>query len=169
MKYLRLFTLLIFATLLVFACKKPDEYPVIPAIEYKSAYTTKDNQGFDQLFYVTISFTDGDGDIGYKSRESGENDPIFDDPTSQYYNNFIVKMFIKQNGVWNTIDTPVSSRIPYLTPDGKNKALKGDILRELNLPFPLLNDTMKYDIFIYDRALHQSNTITTPEFIFNTH
>ena len=157
MKYLRLFTLLIFATLLVFACKKPDEYPVIP------------NQGFDQLFYVTISFTDGDGDIGYKSRESGENDPIFDDPTSQYYNNFIVKMFIKQNGVWNTIDTPVSSRIPYLTPDGKNKALKGDILRELNLPFPLLNDTMKYDIFIYDRALHQSNTITTPEFIFNTH
>ena len=138
MKYLRLFTLLIFATLLVFACKKPDEYPVIPAIEYKSAYTTKDNQGFDQLFCVTISFTDGDGDIGY-------------------------------NGVWNTIDTPVSSRIPYLTPDGKNKALKGDILRELNLPFPLLNDTMKYDIFIYDRALHQSNTITTPEFIFNTH
>ena len=78
-------------------------------------------------------------------------------------------MFIKQNGVWNTIDTPVSSRIPYLTPDGKNKALKGEILRELNLPFPLVNDTMKYDIFIYDRGLHQSNTITTPEFIFNTH
>ena len=30
-----------------------------------------------------------------------------DDPTSPYYNNFIVKMFIKQNGV-GIRDTPVS-------------------------------------------------------------
>ncbi len=168
MKYLRIFALLVFAGIVTHSCKKPEEYPIIPAIQYKSAYTTKDQQGFDEYLYVTISFTDGDGDIGYKSKESGENDPIFDDPTSPYYNNFIVKMFIKQNGVWNSLDTPVSSRIPYLTPDGKNKALKGDILRELNLPLALVNDTMKYDIFIYDRALHQSNTITTPEYIFNT-
>lgn len=169
MKYLRISFFLMTALLLSYACRKPEVYPDIPAIEFKSIYTVKDNQGYDQNVYVTINFTDGDGDIGYYSKESGLNDPMFDDPTSPYYNNFIVKVFIKANGVWNTLDTPVSSRIPYLTPDGKNKALKGEIVREIPVPAPLVNDTLKYDIFIYDRALHQSNTITTSEIILNTH
>ena len=86
MKYLRYFTALVFSGLLLYACRKPEEYPVIPAIEYKSLYLSKDDQGYDQSVFVTISFTDGDGDIGYYPRETGKNDPIFDDPTSPYYN-----------------------------------------------------------------------------------
>ena len=118
--------------------------------------------------FVLVSFTDGDGDIGYHSRESGLNDAIFDDPASQYYNNFIVKTFILQNGIWNSIDTPVSARIPFLTPEGPNKALRGEISREFALPIALVQDTLRYDIFIYDRSLNQSNTITTSPIILNT-
>ena len=168
MKYLRFLPIILFLALSFNGCKKPDEFPLVPFIEFKSIYSEKDAQGFDQNVYVTISFTDGDGDIGYHSRESGLNDAIFDDPSSQYYNNFIVKTFILQNGIWNTIDTPVSARIPYLTPEGPNKALRGEISREFALPIALVQDTLRYDIFIYDRSLNQSNTITTSPIILNT-
>ncbi len=168
MKYLRFIPAFVFLALSFFACRKPIEYPLIPSIEFKSLYSTKDIQGYDQNVYVTVSFTDGDGDIGYYSRESGKNDPIFDDPSSPYYNNFIVKTLILQNGNWNSIDTPTSARVPYLTPEGANKALRGEILREFTVPVPLVQDTLRYEIFIYDRALHQSNTITTPAIILNT-
>jgi hypothetical protein len=152
MKYLRFLPIILALVLSFYGCKKPDEFPIIPSIEFKSIYSTRNFLGYDQNVMVTISFTDGDGDIGYYSRESGLNDPIFDDPSSQYYNNFIVKTFILQNGIWNTIDTPVSARLPYLTPEGPNKGLRGEIQRELSVPVPLNNDTLRYEIFIYDRA-----------------
>lgn len=169
MRYKNFLPALAFTVLSIFACKKPDEFPLVPAIEFKSIYTTKDAQGFDRRVFVTISFTDGDGDIGYHSRESGKNDAIFDDPTSQYYNNFIVKTLILRNGLWNSIDTPISARVPYLTPEGPNKALRGEIVREFTVPIPLVQDTLRYEIFIYDRSLNKSNTITTTSVILNTH
>lgn len=168
MKYLKIFGIACCCTFLVFACKKPDEYPLVPVIEFKNIYTVKDNQGYDKYVYVVISFTDGDGDIGYHSPESGLNEAEFDDPSSPYFNNYIVKTFIMQSNAWVTIDTPISSRIPYLTPESANKALKGEILREFTVPVPLVDDTIRYEIFIYDRARQKSNTITTPSILLNT-
>ncbi len=168
MKYRSFIPALLFAALSFTSCEKPDEYPLEPSIEFVSIYSTKNAQGYDNKVFVSISFTDGDGDIGYHARESGLNDPIFDDPSSPYYNNFIVKTLILQNGLWNSIDTPVSARIPYLTPEGANKALKGKIERELTVPIPLDLDTLRYEIFIYDRSLNKSNTIVTPEILLNT-
>lgn len=173
MRHLRLIPAIAFLVLSFFACEKPEEYPLVPAIEFKTIYSESyynpaDSEIYDTKVFVTVSFTDGDGDIGYHSRESGRNDAIFDDPTSQYFNNFIVKTLILQNGLWNSIDTPISARIPYLTPEGANKALRGEILREFTVPVPLDNDTLRYEIFIYDRQLHQSNTISTSSIILNT-
>ncbi|TAH44305.1 MAG: hypothetical protein EYC69_00445 [Bacteroidetes bacterium] len=168
MKYFAFIPAVLFLAMSFNGCKKPDEFPLVPFIEFKSIYSEKDAQGFDQKVFVTVSFTDGDGDIGYHSRESGRNDAIFDDPSSPYFNNFIVKTFILKNGSWNSIDTPVSARIPYLTPEGPNKALRGEISREFALPVALVQDTLRYDIFIYDRSLNQSNTITTSTIILNT-
>ena len=169
MKYLRFLPAIIFLALSFNACKKPDEFPLVPAIEFKTIYTTRDAQGFDLNVHVTVSFTDGDGDIGYHSRESGLNDPIFDDPSSPYFNNFIVKTLILQNGIWNSIDTPVSARLPFLTPEGPNKGLRGEIDRELALPIGLVQDTLRYEIFIYDRSLNKSNTVNTSAIILSTH
>ena len=168
MKYLRFIPVIIFLALSFNGCKKPDEFPLIPVIEFKTISSDKDAQGFDQYVHVNVSFTDGDGDIGYHSRESGLNDAIFDDPSSPYFNNFIVKTLILQNGIWNSIDTPVSARIPYLTPEGPNKALRGEISREFALPLALVRDTLRYEIFIYDRSFNKSNTITTSQIILTT-
>ncbi len=164
-------TILIVAVLIALtACKKADEYPILPAITFKSLTTQRDAGGFDTKGVVTISFTDGDGDLGYFS--SGNGSP-YDDTLSQYYYNFIVKFFEKKSGVWtpNAVNLTgrLNGRMPYLTPEGTNKALKGDIAMDLFLPTPMTADTVRYDIFIYDRGLHQSNTITTSELIINTH
>jgi len=153
---------------MIFGCKKPIEYPLEPVIAFKSISISQDASGYDSKVFVTLTFTDGDGDLGYYPRESGRNNPIFDDPSSAYYNNYIVTTYIKRSGSWITDTTNVSARLPYMTPEGANKALKGEIERELTLPPGLTVDTLKYDIFIWDRALHQSNTITTPEFVVST-
>ena len=92
----------------------------------------------------------------------------FDDPSSPYYNNYIVKTWLRRDGEWILDTTNVDARLPYMTPEGAIKALKGDIQRELTLPPALTLDTLKYDIFIWDRALHQSNTVTTPEIVVST-
>jgi hypothetical protein len=155
-----------FLVIVAAGCKKPELYPSIPEIKFKSVTTTKDASGFDTQGRLVISFTDGDGDIGYHSEGNGSP---YDDPTSIYYNNFIVKQFSKVIGVW-TVDTiDHSGRIPWLTPDGSNKALKGDIALDIFLPKHKIKDTLHYEVFIYDRALNQSNTVTTSDIIVTTH
>lgn len=159
---------ILFLLLTVFACKKPVEYPLEPVIKFEGIEVEQGADGYDEKVFVTISFTDGDGDIGYYPRESGQNPWIFDDPSSQYYNNYIVKTSIRRSGAWVEDTTNVSARLPYMTPEGAIKALKGEIRRELTLP-PLLNrDTLQYEIFIWDRALHKSNTVTTPSVVVTT-
>lgn len=163
----RLFVLVVVMTFFA-SCKKAIEYPAEPILNFKSIGVSKEADGYDSKVLVDISFTDGDGDIGYHPRESGKNDWIFDNPSSPYYNNYIVTTYIRRSGTWTVDTTNVSARLPYMTPEGANKALKGDILRELTLPPQLVNDTLKYDIFIWDRALHKSNIVTTPEIIVST-
>ena len=60
---------------------------------------------------------------------------------SQYYNNYVVKTYILESGVWQADPINVSARLPYMTPEGSNKALRGDIQRTLTLPPALNNDT----------------------------
>ncbi|MFN8166903.1 MAG: hypothetical protein U0X76_12275 [Bacteroidia bacterium] len=168
MKVTRYIIAVLLTGLVISSCKKPDEYPVVPSIDYKSMIVLHDANGYDGSIDVTIGLTDGDGDIGYYPRESGLNDPIFDDPSSEYYTNFKVETYHKIMGVWTLDTVDISARIPYLTPEGSNKALKCEVRR--NLPIrPSLNlDTFYYKIFIYDRGLHQSNTITTPEVVLTS-
>ena len=78
--------------------------------------------------------------------------------------------FLTLNGTWVEYPTilPLGGRLPYLTPTGKNKTLKGDISCDIDVPPQSLQDTFRLDVFIYDRALHQSNTVTTSAIILNS-
>ncbi len=154
------------------ACKKPNQFPPEPSISFKDIYTVQSTTGFDQNIIVLLDFTDGDGDVGLRS--PGNNDSIFDNPdsTNLYFNDYIVKIAEMKNGQWFTghpWDTVnLSGRIPYLTPDLSYKSLKGEIKRELPVPPALVNDTLRFEIYIIDRSLHKSNIITTPYVILNT-
>ena len=158
---------------------------MIPALEFKSLKIAGSDSGISlKTFTLTATFTDGDGDIGYYLDRP--NEPIFDDSTSDYYYNYVIEMQVQKNGIWqDTIityelidtnsdtteadnDTTIvyyndlaSARLPYLTQDGQNKGLKGDIDKTAYLPL-LLGDTIRFRAFIYDRALNKSNVIFTP-------
>jgi len=152
--------------LLLTSCIEKEKYSNIPEIKYVSFVKIGNETGADAQGILKISFTDGDGDVGLdKSDTLGmfSRDSI-------YYNNFFIKYFEKQNGVITEIELPFAmhSRIPMLTPQGKNKALKGEIEIKLFINNPVSQfDTILFEAFIVDRALNKSNTIITPEIKIN--
>jgi hypothetical protein len=153
--------------LLLFACKKNEEYPVEPIISLKSFYTLRDFSGYDTTAVIELNFTDGDGDIGLRASDVY---PPFD-TGSIYYRNFQVEFYRWVDGAWQLDPNSVymGGRIPYLTPTGSNKALKGEIRMDSFLPFGLTGDTCYMNVFIYDRALHKSNVVQTPNIVLTTH
>ena len=67
MNRIHFFTFLIL--LFVLSCTKPPDYPTEPVLEFVSMTKNTMQQSFlpsDDSLKVTISFTDGDGDIGLK-------------------------------------------------------------------------------------------------------
>jgi len=174
-RFILKFLLLALIATVYFGCKKSETFSDVPAIEFRALTSAKDASGKDTTTIITISFTDGDGDIGYFS---GGNGSIFDSTWSTYYNDFVVTFFEKQNGIWvkDTVHVPptypgYSARLPYLTPKGNNKALKGEISMTQYVKYGILyrtqNDTIRYEVFIYDRSLNKSNTITTSEIVIS--
>ena len=164
MNKVKIIWFLFISGLLVFSsCAEFDEYPIIPHIEFVSFATLPNVQQQDSLGYLTISYTDGDGDIGLTSEEI----------TPPYQYNFFIDIYENINGVQQKIifpDTSITfnSRIPVLTPDGINKSITGEIEMELELyimsPF-LASDTISFELYIMDRALNKSNVIHTPDFV----
>ncbi|HET6243314.1 MAG: hypothetical protein H0V01_01990 [Bacteroidetes bacterium] len=142
-------------------CMKKVDYPNEPIVKFKE-FVRFNN---DSAWFV-FSFTDGDGDIGLKSSDIDKPFHI----EGEHYYNFYMDYYEKQNGefVKITLAIPFSYRIPYITPEGKNKSLQGEIL--VRIPFEYMDssspyDTIKYAAFIYDRTLNKSNTIETPEIV----
>jgi len=135
------------------ACDDDETYPVTPEIAFRSLEKFVSVSQSDSLV-LTFSFTDGDGDIG-----SPESDPARRD--------VFVKLFEKKNGVFEEaiLAAPLEYRIPYLTPRGNNKSLKGDV--RINIDYNILqpNDTIFYKVYIKDRADRKSNEITTATII----
>jgi len=170
--------------LITTSCQNKEVPPsTIPFIEFvktdiKPILTQSGIREGDSLL-VHINYTDGDSDIGnYFSAASG---PSFD---------FFAKPYVKNNGVFKEwrpdnyltfdgmlpkIDNP---KVGNIYENGafkitvKNK-YQGEILYKLVLlaPFDEFNsiqigDTVRFEIYIKDRAPNTSNTITTQEFIF---
>jgi hypothetical protein len=145
-------------------CLKQESFPNTPQIEFVSYYSVFDTGQYAVRGILTISFRDGDGNIGLNPSDTF---PPYN-KEGQYYYNYVISYFEKQNGIFTKIDLepPFSARIPVLTPLDPNKAIKGiivDTLGPLN-PLPLY-DTIKFEAFIYDRTLNKSNVISTPEII----
>lgn len=146
------------------SCLRRNDFPDEPQIEYIDFVKYQNTQGKDSIGVLKFRFTDGDGDIGL---DEPDTFPPFNEG-SQYYYNFYVTYFEKQNGnfVEVTLPLPNNSRIPNITPEGQNKTLEGEIELSLYINNPLSNfNTIKFEAFIYDRALHQSNIIETPEIV----
>lgn len=155
------------------SCKKVQKFSEIPRIEYRHfEYIYNPDLGISDRGVISFSFEDGDGDIGLNN---GDTLPPYD-ASSEYYYNLIITYFEMQNG--ELVEVPIlwynpqteqydtltqSARIPNLSPRGTNKAINGEIYDTLFIyNFNSNFDTIKFEAYIYDRALHVSNTISTP-------
>lgn len=153
--------ILIGLIILGIACRKIESYPVEPEIEFEDFSVLRSIDGKDSIGILSIGFTDGDGDLGVTENDSSVN--------------YFLDIFEVVDGNPQEVILPDSTvnfdaYIPDLTPDGKYKAIKGTISFSLPLYFmtPFLNsDTIFFETSIADRAMHQSNVVTTPQFIVN--
>lgn len=140
-----------------------EDLPIIPKISYESFILEYDSGAYPKRGYLTITFQDGDGDIGLFADQT---EPPYDS-LSPYYYNYIIDYYEKQNGKFVKYDLgpALYARIPYLTPNDPNKSIKGFIVDTLPLNPAPLYDTIKLKFFIYDRTLHKSNIDSTPPII----
>lgn len=144
------FFLVVGMILLFSSCFLPEELPPEPEIKFERYTLVKDTLepklgSISHFIKLTISFTDGDGDIGL-----AEGDTL---PQPYYDNN----LFINNIGY----------RIPDITPTGQNKTLTGEIDVEIWIIPASLYDTIVYEIYLVDRALNQSNIVMAPAIVLN--
>jgi len=155
-----LFTIIL-SGLLFSACTKHEVYSPIPEIAYKSFEKIPSNTGADNKAYLTITFKDGDGDIGLSPEDTF---PPYN-PGSKYYYNFFIDYYELEGDSFVKIDLPITnnSRIPYVEPNLAELGITGEIEIELYINNIMSSaDSIRYEMYIVDRALHKSNVITTP-------
>ena len=145
------------------SCGNKEKFSTTPHIEFVALEKVSDGTGLDSQADLIIRFQDGDGDIGL---DETDKDPAFA-KDSPYYYNFFIDFYEKQQGEWVKIDlpTPLHSRVPHLS-DNVPESIEGKltIVTYINNPFSPY-DTVRLTCWLVDRALHHSDTITTPEII----
>ncbi len=166
------FLILLFFSLLFFACIKKDEYPPEPYVEYKEFYVLNNDSAI-----FTLKFTDGDGDIGLSS----DDFPYPTGADGKYHYNLYMDYYFKDtDGIYKQYAEYISlpapgyidtTRFKYRTQrlesKAKNKSLNGEITVQLNRFRPLnAHKYFKYKFYIYDRSKNISNVVETPEFYY---
>jgi hypothetical protein len=151
---------------LCFSCHKEKQYPVEPVIEFLD-FVKFGNDSAD----FKINFTDGDGDIGL---DKGDTFPPYD-KNSRYYNNIFLRYQYKDTlGNYHDYLLPLippatvpdtlgfNYRIPVVTPFGQDKSLNGEIHVRMYAPYQV-HPIYRFRCYIYDRALHKSNVVDSPD------
>lgn len=146
---LYLFLIIAFAT-----CIRPPDYPVEPQIEFVGMTKTTMRQGFgtEDSVYITLSFTDGDGDLGGISGKDSLNVFITDKRNNKPVEQTFRIPFVPEAGAKNGI----SGEIRFLMYTTCCLSLEPCIATPVRP-----TDTLIYDIYIKDRAGHASNIIKT--------
>jgi hypothetical protein len=143
MKYL---FYIILSTLIFLSCKKEEKYSEIPEIEYLRM-TPSSTIEFQDRVYITISYQDGDGDIGT------------DDP--DYYS-----LFVKDARLGNYDEYHI---LP-LTPPDNVLQIEGELNIVLTGLFILDTNTSQstsFSIKIRDRSGNWSNEVQTGSLTIN--
>ncbi|GAB3824163.1 hypothetical protein GCM10028821_02820 [Hymenobacter jeollabukensis] len=169
--------------LAVGACESAPTYPDEPSIEFKNIRAERDtpaNGGTpSNRIFITIGYKDGNGDLGLSAAD--KDTPPFNSSTSDYRFNYHVKLYWYNTNYLRFEEYVYPN--PALTYNGtfarmleetaKPQPIRGDLTYEpgkgdgfpINYPEFRPGNRVKFDIYIYDRALHKSNVITTEELV----
>jgi hypothetical protein len=148
------------------SCTKIEHLSPIPSIKYNSftIFDTLDILGnVSKAGKLNFYFEDGDGDVGLKVPSGGLADST----------NLFFTLYRKTNGLMEEVNAddplyPSAYRIPYMVRLGQNKILRGTVSVTFLYLFYSPTDTIQYDFYMKDRALHESNVATTSEITIST-
>lgn len=133
--------LLLSGIILIASCKKEEvEISDVPEIEFVSVTPQNVIEYQDSLVF-TISYRDGDGDLG----ENGNN---------------IDNFFLTDS----RNDVTYKFRIQQLAPDNANIPIQGDlniVLQNTAVLNGQASESFTYSMYLKDRAGNQSNTVTS--------
>jgi hypothetical protein len=158
----KLFVLLMIIAGLYSSCKKQEQYPITPVIEFKDYILLKSKDTLDSIVVFTLSFKDGDGDIGYPDEDS-TNKSIF----VYYYKKIggVFKLLISPD---MSQDSNFNAKIPMILSPGVKRPLKGEIDYSIDItkdPPKFKYDTIYVKFYLMDRALNMSNKVSSPEIV----
>lgn len=150
--------------LVLSACRDPPDYPDEPVIEYIGASKTTMSQGqsLGDFVRLTISFTDGDGDLG--SNDNSDTTRVYYEdnrlatPIIQWVNIPLIPEPGTANGISGEITFKVPTTCCFYPPDS---GLANDCLPQPSYP----TDTIVYDIYIFDRKQNKSNVVQSEPII----
>lgn len=147
----------VFSIAFIVACTKPPDYSDTPEIEFVSFSNTTLRQGFgtgsDDKTILTISFTDGDGDIG--GNDTSSTVFFIDTRDGSDFVEFSAPLIPEQgagNGISGEMYIDVSTTC-CIYPSGESGCDGG----EPEVP----TNALVYQVYIVDRAGNKSNVIET--------
>jgi hypothetical protein len=164
------------------SCLKEPEWSSVPSISFSQIQkiTKTSNDGFGgkakiDSVVMSISFRDGDGDLGITQTELKANPTKYKD-----FRNFEVNVLLKKNGTFIpiTFSPSLGGLMNFkFKADQKAGPIEGTVDYSTQFVYafykgysPLFtekNDTLKFQIFIRDNALQTSNVVeTSPIVIF---
>ncbi len=173
--------------------KKP-EFPFEPSISFramsKKSLLDGNGQVIEDSIFLDIDFKDGNGDIGLSAGDTtGQFARRLPDKSfNPYYYNFYCTIYRRNKftGVYERLvlpkfidpvtgtefETNIHGRIPPLLDKERQNPIEGTIRYNIGgLFYDVIGinkkDSIRFEVFIYDRALNQSNVITTPAILVN--
>lgn len=162
MRIIKYLVIIIAALPLLNSCRKIEQLPPAPLIKFTrfAVFDTTTLLGKYKAGRLDFYFEDGDGDLGLQAPSGNMTDTT----------NLYLTLFRKTGGIMaqapdNDPLKPLFYRIPFMERLGQNKILKGTI----SVTFLYLSyypgDTIRYDFYIKDRALNESNVASTSEIV----
>jgi hypothetical protein len=161
------------------SCLQEPSYSTTPSIEFDRIERRRSMQAgqlpVDSIF-VTIRFQDGDGDLGLNDAEIKVAPYVY---PSRYSSNYFIEPYVKVPSTGKFVKLSDTGRIPAgaynarfdhpsTTTDNKTAALKGTLTRAFGFGYGDVfqpNEEVRFEVNIADRALHESNIVTTESVI----
>lgn len=150
--------------LLYSSCVKKENYPNVPVITFNSYQPFLSGLTVDSA-YLRVNFTDGNGNIGYPSQQTGVNPDFY----------IVAMVYVNSTKTYDSLYT-FPYLVPDITPTGSDKELNGII--QINLEGAIQNNILdlasefpagyanfydiEFKIWMFDRAGNKSNVLITP-------